>query len=322
MNDYSNFRKEPDMIKYSGEFHVENQFLQEGQYFKVNGNESIFIDDREVKYYGIIRNTGVEHKEGLEVRLLDFKKELNIKQGDYITWGGYNWLIIPMIDHDNPFMDSTSMTLCNNSLNYAGLKHPIPCWCNNSSYGVKGVIETNYMGQIDGKILAYAQDCPETRAIHIDMRFIFDHDPNQVYKVIKTETVTTGRARQIVLTKDDYDAINDDLVNNIAYNSINNNKHNVIKENNYTIKSSINKFAIRKLSKTTFSVYNDDQLDGGIWDIIIDKGSLSDEDFEIVEKTKNSITIKNNLGYSDYVLNLKFSNGATVLDVPVQLVFK
>ena len=322
MNDYSNFRKQVDMIDYSGKFHFAENLKQEGTDILVNGKGSITINDKTFNYRAIVRNAGVEHKQSVEDREIKFYKDYGIKQGDYITYNDDIYLIIPAIDKDNPFFNTAKMTRCQTKLNYKGLKNPIWFYGSNSSYGVKGVEETNTINIIDGKIYCLVQDNEATQKIYIGMRFILRHSKNQIYKCIKTENVLTDNCREIVLEKDVYND-NDDLENNIAYNPELDNivEDNEIIKDNYSIKGLNNSYSIRKLGQNTFTIYNNEEVDTDSWKIDIDS-NLSINDYTIIEKTNNSITIKNNIGYSKETLTINFIKDDIKLSIEVKFILR
>lgn len=323
MNDFSNFRKQVDMVDYSGKFHFAENLRQEGINIKVNGKENIIIDNELIPYKAIVRNAGVEYKQSVEDRSMKFYKYYGIKQGDYITYNDDIYLIIPAIDKDNPFFNTAKMTRCQTTLNYKGLANPIWFYGSNSSYGVKGVEETNTINIIDGKLCCLVQDNKDTRRIYLGMRFVLRNDKDQIYKCIKNENILIGNCREVILEKDAYND-KDDLESNIAYNP---ELDNILEEpeivkGNCSIKSINGNYNIRKLGQNTFTIYNNEEVDTDIWEINIKTNNLTSNDYSVIEKTNNSITIKNNVGYSKEPLIINFIKDDISLSVEVKLILR
>jgi hypothetical protein len=303
MKDYSNYKVQFDMVDYSRRWIFEEQLKQEGSNLKVNEKATQMINGIEVPYRAIVRRHGQDHKEFQEERSLDFGKEFDIKLGDYIQYLDEIFLVNTHVDKDNPAYNCTKMIMCNNTMNAKGWDKPINCFLTNSSYGDKGVLDSTFLSSIDGKMLCYIQDNETTKTIVIDMRFIFDHDKSQVYKVVKTETVTTGvgRLRKIVLDKDKTQDEKDDFVNNIAYNAFldtGGTNPQPTPSNSWNIISDDGNLAIGRMRTRVFSVVDSNKvLSTDNWTITVDQSGLPSGFITIVQTTSNSISIKNN-GYN------------------------
>lgn len=254
-----------------------------------------------------------------------------IKRGDYINFK-YNdtdtlhtYIITSRIEKKTGY-DEGVFLICNNTLNAKGWTTPIHGYFTNSSYGVKGVLDSEFMSSIDGQLLCYVQDNEVTNKIRLDMRFIFDNDTNQVYKVIKRETVATGvgKLRQIVLKKDTVMSDKDDFINNIAYNAflddeIINPQPEPTETNN--IVSTSGALSIKMYYSNTFKVVDSLGVDStDPWIIDVDQTGLIAGHITIGTITSNSIKITNNKGWSDIPVKLKFTSGTNVLECSVGLV--
>ena len=187
---------------------------------------------------------------------------------------------------------------CNQTLNWKGLDKPIPCWCDNSSYGTKGVIDNNLIKEYDGKILFYTQFNEKTAQIKQDMRFIFDHNKDSVYTVVDINRVVTGNVLRLVMDKTEYQEGKDDLVNNIAYNECIN---DCIKEEPelgvYGIKSYTDSMEIKKWDINMFTIVDENGIDAsGQWDFEINLNGNQANSVIINEKGNNYIKLSNN-GY-------------------------
>lgn len=274
-----------------------------------------FKEDEAYKLATLIKNDGT--KEELDTRITNVDRSIIEKHiyllpdtvvdlGNYIKYKDRTYIVYEF--EDNILSPMARCYLCNNTINSSIFKEPIPAYCTNSTYGDKGVIETTYINEIDGKILLYIQNNKETKSIPLDMRFIFDNDKNQVYKVVKTETVTTGNLRKIVVAKDDYSE-KDDLANNIAYNRF---LDNSIKEDgtqDFNIISTNGQSLIRKYATNKFTIVNKDgKTTSDKWGISLDYNGNDTNSITIKSQTDNSIELINNIGYSDKQIKITFEN--------------
>lgn len=216
MNDYTNYKSQPNYEQISGNIHYNNQLSQEGSFIKVDGNEFIDIDNKQIKYKAIVRAHGNEYNENKEERIVLFDKSFNINSGSLIEYLDEPYLVFTHRDKDNPFMDSVKMFLCNETLNWKGLDTPEPCIVEGESYGVKIVSSNDLREGVDTKVKISVQDNVRTRTITPNTRFIFNHSKYGIYEV---GDVTVYKKGILTFTckKSDYRE-EDDLENNIAFN--------------------------------------------------------------------------------------------------------
>lgn len=216
MNDYTNYKSQPNYEQISGNIHYNNQLSQEGSFIKVDGNEFIDIDNKQIKYKAIVRAHGNEYNENKEERIVLFDKSFNINSGSLIEYLDEPYLVFTHRDKDNPFMDSVKMFLCNETLNWKGLGTPEPCIVEGESYGVKIVSSNDLREGVDTKVKISVQDNVRTRTITPNTRFIFNHSKYGIYEV---GDVTVYKKGILTFTckKSDYRE-EDDLENNIAFN--------------------------------------------------------------------------------------------------------
>ena len=99
-----------------------------------------------------------------------FRPYTIINKGEYIVYDNNHFLVYEF--NRNSIFPKADVYLCNNYLNYKGLKNFIYGFSSDTSYGVKGVEETTTIDTIDGKLLFYAPNNKETELIYIGMRFI------------------------------------------------------------------------------------------------------------------------------------------------------
>jgi hypothetical protein len=256
-----------------------------------------------------------------------------IKRGSYISFKYNetdtlnNYIVTSRIEKKNGY-DEGVFLICNNCLNAKGWDKPICAYFNNSSYGDKGVLDTDFLTSIDGKLYCLIQDNDITKNIPLDMRFIFDHDKNEVYKVVKTETTVTGlhKLRRITFDKDTTQEAKDDFANNIAYNSFLDTggiNPQPTPSNSWNIISDDGNLSIGRMRTRIFSVVDSNKvLSTDNWTISVDQTGLTSGFITINKTTSNSISITNNNGYSTNPIKICFLRESDnyKLEVEVRLV--
>lgn len=259
---------------------------------------------------------------------IEIKSNLNdVLNGDILEYSDetafrkdyYLCLSKPMRKRD---YDINYVVNCNQTFNWLGLDKPIPCWCDNSSYGTKGVIGTNYINEVDGKIVYYTQYNEKTKQIRQDMRFLFNNDEKYVYKVVDINNVVTGNVLRLVMDKAEFDPINDDVENNIAYNKwlITSDEPTETENKEYLIKAYTGLHEIHKYDSNVFIICNLEGVeDAETWEIKIDYNSNSEDVVVIEEVTGNSIMLRNN-GYIGVEIVLNFTKGYVTVSQTVRMV--
>ena len=346
MKDFRNYKKDIDMKSISSRILWKRNLKQEGTNVLVNGNKTLLINGLETPYFCIVRNYGIEQKNTLEERLIYFDKYLNIQQGDYIEYNEDIYLTTSKPDKDNKNFNVCKITGCDQILKI-NKDISFPCYMDDSSYGQKGVIDTNYVTYSDGQVKILIQDNKWTRSIPDGYRFIFKNSYKSCYEVVKDGTETTGNIRRIMIKKTKYMPNKDDLENNIAYNTKklelngyinddvditknneNNDNKNIIK---YKIKDSKNyieknnyeydcvlyytmkdKFYV--VDKDNNDLLNEDWTITSNIDDINKKGNI----VNILKQEKNYIEIKC-YGNSEELLILNFEKDNNKLTIKVKL---
>ena len=252
----------------------------------------------------------------VDEKRLHFLPETNIDVGNYVSWEDKTYILMEVEDNA---VDKYALSFrCNQTLNYKGLSEPIPCYCDNSSYGTKGIVETNYLTIYDGKILFYVQYNEDTKKIRQDMRFIFDNDKHQVYKVVDINRVVTGNVLRFVMAKDEINNALDDVENNIAYNAFLESNEPIATET-YEVKSSSGSFNIRRWTSGTYTIYNVDGTVASGFDISVDYLGNASSIATINEVDDKHIKITNN-GYTGKTIKLIFTKDTTTIEVEVALI--
>ena len=218
MNDYTNYKSQPDYIGFSGKTHFNNQLNQEGSYITVNEKDSMLIDDVETKYKAIVRIYNNEYSESKEERIVLFDKRYDIDKGSLVNFLDEDYLVYTHRDKDNPFMDTVKMCICNETLNAKGWEKTIPCRVEGESYGVKIIANNEFRQNVDTKVAVTVQDNDFTRKIQPNTRFIFNRSEHGVYEIGDITVYVRGLIT-FICRKSEYRQ-EDDLENNIAFNGI------------------------------------------------------------------------------------------------------
>ena len=227
-----------------------------------------------------------------------FRPHEDVRNGDMIEITAKNgetqkWLVEKT--YYNELTPKADMLLCFKTLNYKGLEELIYTWNDNSSYGVKGEMETTYIKEVDGKVQFKMQNNKYTKIIKNGWRFIFDNDENQVYEVVDNSTVTTNNVRRIVMNKT-VSCAYDDFEHNIAYNKCLEDTPIVpdpVPSGDTYIKSSNNTMNIHKASSTEFAMMNSDNTFSSGWTITVDYNGLDKKAFRIEKSNDYAIRIRN-----------------------------
>ena len=251
-----------------------------------------------------------------------FLPDTKIDVGSYIKYGNKNYLITEFQD-ENVLSPYAVAKFCNQTINWKGLKAPIPCVCEDTAYNDKGEINIDYFSMVDGKIAVYVPVNEITNQIKQNMRFIFNHNAMMIFEAILIKNVTTPNIYKIVMKKVEYFKEKDDLENNIAYNDDILGSDDVITpipSEGYSIASSSGLFDIRQYGASVFTVMNNDVADDGTWEITIDYNGVDTAHIKVESLTSNSIKIRNLKGLNENKLKLNFIKGDITISQEVGLV--
>lgn len=281
-----------------------------------------------------------------EEKKIMFRPDTIINCGEYIKFkdkAGKDIYYIIYEFEENLISPKASCYLCKNILQITK-DISFPCYATDSSYGQKGVIDTNFLTYGDGQVMLKVQDNIYTRAIPLGYRLIFHNDYREVFSVSKNDIMTTGNVRRIMIKKVKYMVGYDDLSNNLAYNTkklelngfINNddedntdvisNKNKTNKDCNYIIKDDKNKLKDNECilyysTKNRFYIVDKtNDISKEKWnintniDIINKKGNI----VGILNKDDNSIEIKC-YGASNEDLIIDFVKEDVKLSIKVKL---
>lgn len=315
-----------DVWKKKMQNHGENSVqakLQEGKYF---ANREFTFDP---SYRNAILGKLDLQEEPIDVRIVNvdrttaekkivFRPDAKIDVGSFIKVAEKTYLIEEF--EDNTISPYGKALFCNQTLNWKGLDKPIPCWCDNSSYGTKGVISSTYLNEYDGKILFYTQWNEKTKQIRQDMRFIFDNSRYSVYKVVDVNRVVTGNVLRLVMDKTEFSEHEDDDINGIAYNEWLEFVPENPTPNTSDIKSYTNSMEIERWNMNMFTVVDGAGVDSTEkWTIQVNYNNNPTDSVIVNEIGDNYIKLTNN-GYIDKEIILTFTSGNTTINKTIRLV--
>ena len=258
------------------------------------------------------------------------QRGLNVELDTIIDVGSYvkdiiedkTYMVMSNVDNHYAYKTCT-LSYCNQTINWKGLKTPIPCVCEDTAYNDKGEINIDYFSMVDGKIAVYVPVNEITNQIKQNMRFIFNHNAMMIFEAILIKNVTTPNIYKIVMKKVEHFKEKDDLENNIAYNDDILGSDDVITpipSEGYSIASSSGLFDIRQYGASVFTVMNNDVADDGTWEITIDYNGVDTAHIKVESLTSNSIKIRNLKGLNENKLKLNFIKGDITISQEVGLV--
>lgn len=316
MRDFSEFNSNLNEInKRSGMKIFEKQLKSlEGADIKID----------EIPYRGIILNHLNDMSESKEDRGLNVQLDTPVKQGSYVIYNEEVYLVVSDIDNHH-YYKTVTLRKCNQTVNLKGWDKPIPCWGTNTSYGVKGEIDTNFFTIVDGKIQFKVQKNKYTDMIQKGTRFMFNHSKKFLYKVVECENILNQGVYTITVDKDVNYSVKDDLVNNIAYNEyletetpVNPNPN---PSNPYNIIADSGDLSLKRYNPNTFRVVDSYGNNvSGTWTITIDYNGVPESNITIKETGANYIKLINNKGYNALPIKITFKKNTITLTQTIRLV--
>lgn len=290
---------------------------------QLNGAEGKDIEIDGVLNRGIILNHLNDMSTTKDQRGLNIELDTEIKVGSYVRDIAENKTYMVMSNIDNHYAYKTcTLSHCNQTINWLGLREPISCVTEDTAYNDKGEINLDYFSMVDGKVAIYVPVNDITNQIKQNMRFIFNHDKRMIFEAISIKNVTTPNIYKIVTKKVEYFEGKDDLVNNIAYNKflLDEEEPEINPRDGYSVSSSLGTFDIRQYGSPTFTVMKDNVIDTGNWNISVDYNGVDTSHISVKSKTNNSIKIRNLKGANTNKIIITFSNGEVNISQEVGLV--
>lgn len=272
----------------------------------------------------------------IPIRLINISKSVNekkfkllpdtiIHEGDYISYDTDKIFLITEFE-DNDISPMVKGIRCNQTLNLQGWDKPIPCWGTNTSYGVKGEVDNNYFTTTDGKIQFKVQKNKFTDIIDKGFRFIFNHDKRYVYSVVEVENVLISNIYTITMKDTEYDSVNDDLINNIAYNPQLDTIEPPTNPNppptySYNVMADNGDLSLKRYNSNTFRI-----IDGygnpvsTVWEITIDYNGIPKDAIQIKDIGDSHIKLINTKGYHANDLLITFKRNQNLLTAKIRMV--
>ncbi|WP_291566972.1 MULTISPECIES: hypothetical protein [unclassified Clostridium] len=200
-------------------------------------------------------------EESIDTRIVNVDRTVNdkkiyllpdkiVSEGDYIQYPTKTYIVKEF--EDNISSPCAISQYCNQTLNWEGLENPLPCRMYNDSFGTKLIANNEFLQETDAKAKIEVQRNKFTESIVPNMRFLFEHNKNGVYKVTGIDVAFNKNIIVLTTKKDDYRK-EDDLENNIAYNEflskteplveykiIGSERININSKNEYRIEPNIN----------------------------------------------------------------------------------
>ena len=217
MKDFSKFMptSHNDRILNSGRFVFEKQ---------LQGLEACDLIIEGVKERGIIYNHLNDLSEGKEFRALNVRENVRINKGSYVTYDNEQYMTVTDVDN-HFFYKSCKISKCNQVLKWIGcdMKEPLefPCIISNDSYGAKTLANNDMLTMLDTKMKIEVQQNECTKKLRRDMRFIFNKSEYDIFKCVDI-TTSINSGTMILTCQKDIKVNEDDLENNLAYNSSSN----------------------------------------------------------------------------------------------------
>ena len=283
------------MVKYSGTFHFNQQLKQEGSLIKINEQENQLIDNIFTPIKAIVRNTGVENKEGNEERSIIIGKEYDYKAGDYVEYLGDTYITTTCIDKDNPFFNTAKMKRCNYNLKWmynGNLYETMSIITNQTKYtlGISTIVAGITEG--DSRYVITLPYNSKTKNIKVGQRFIFN---SNAWKATQTDFVSEVGIMSVLLGQD---SINNEIDNtDLEIAGYYANKHTYV----YDIPTSIN---VEKYKSINL-----------VYSIKDETGKEFDYSLVTVKNTSNLIQVDNNKGVIS-IKGLDIGTGSITLSVP------
>ena len=244
-------------------------------------------------------------------------------KGDYIIYPNKTYIILEF--EDNSVVPYSKAFECMQTINLKGWDYPMPCWGSNSSYGVKGKVDTNFFTLVDGKIQFKVQRNKYTDMIEIGTRLLFNHKKRYIYRVVECEDILTENTYIITVEKTEFLEGKDDITTNVAYNEYLEEETPVNPNPNpgysYNVIADSGDLSLKRYNPNTFRVvdtYGNNV--SGTWTITIDYNGVPESNIIIKETGTNYIKLINAKGYNALSIKIKFKKDVNLLTQEVRLI--
>lgn len=241
--------------------------------------------------------------------------------GDYIVYSDKVYIILEF--ENNVVVPYAKVFECNQTINLKVWDKPISCWADNTTYGVKGKIDTNFFTTTDGKLQLKIQRNKYTDMLDKDIRLIFNN--RYTYRIIECENIKNENIYVVTIEKDEMLVGKDDLINNIAYNAplekeipVNPNPNPIY---SYNIIADNGDLSLKRYNPNIFRVVDSYGNNvSGNWTITIDYNGVPESNITIKEIGTNYIKLINNKGYNALPIKINFKKDKNLLTQEVRLI--
>ena len=141
--------------------------------------------------------------------------EKRVSSGAYLKFDDDFWIVRSL--NKSRLSPVAELYYCNQRINFPNLKEAVPCYANSTTFGTKGVTDTDKFYELDSKTRLYIQDNEITKQLKLGYRFMFNH--RAVYEITEIES-TIYNGLLIITSKLVQLCEMDDLENNLAYNGV------------------------------------------------------------------------------------------------------
>ena len=136
-----------------------------------------------------------------------------IKTGDYLSFTDETWIVRSI--NKNRLSPVAELFLCNQTLNFPHCREGIPCYVNSTSFGTKGVVNTDKFQELDSKTRIYIQRNEVTNTLFLGCRLMLSH--RHIFEITEMDDMVFP-GMYIIACKMGHSCEMDDFENNIAYN--------------------------------------------------------------------------------------------------------
>lgn len=227
-----------------------------------------------------------------------------IKTGDYLKFARnetdslHNYIITSKINKHKGY-DEGVFVLCNQTISWKdenGKVYCHPCNVGNNSYGAKITNTSDIYGETSQRCDVTIQNNADTlKFLRQDFRFILSHSDSDIYKITNRDVGINDGIITLTCNKDVLKN-EDDLENNIAYNSkVNNETDNEEpQDTTYTITGNTN---LIKGKQQTYEL--NEEMQGIEW--ILDEISIEAELAEIISQDDKTCILSTSCGDGEIV---------------------
>lgn len=188
----------------------EKEWLEEG-FNDVLGHVDAFLN-KEEPIDLVIQSTTNNLTKSAMLRPSDIER---VGSGAYLSFDGDTWIV--RSTNKSRLSPIAELYLCNQVINFPNMEEGVPCYANSTSFGTKGIADTDKFYELDSKTRLYIQRNEITEKLYLGYRFMLAH--RNVYEITEIDDMVYP-GLYIVTCKLVELCDMDDTENNLAYNGI------------------------------------------------------------------------------------------------------